>query len=800
MSNPPTRLARLAPAAACAALAVAVLWPALTPKLADRLYIGGGGEDFLRQVYPWRAFVAATWAAGKIPLWNPHQYAGTPALADPQLAVLYPWRLLQIPFALGGRTLPLWTVTLEAAGHLALGALFTAFLARRLGASRPAAALAGATFGAGGYLTGYPIVQLPVLDTAVWLPATLAALVGATSAGDAVMRRRWAAAAAMATALAVFAGHAQTAGYVVVAGALWLAAAIRRSLGRDVASTSGASPHAVGSIALIWLGGAAALSAVQWWPTLELVRQASRTLSAGEVLAGLPARDVVQLVAPHVVSRWSPLYVGIVPLVVAAWGALRARTGRGWVALAIGAWLFALGGNGPLFPILLRIAPVFATFRHQERAAVLVALALAVAAALSLDEAIARRVEVGRVFAVVWAAATVGAFVALRRFGAGDWADALTFTALVAVAAAVVCLAPRRFDARVATLALVAITVFDLLSVNRGHALAPADPAAVDASLDPRAAALAPHARDGRVSSEGRLAAGPNAASVLGLYDVTGDSPLHFKSIEDLVTTAPEIVWWKILGVRYAVTEARAGAEGLLKPLRIDDARVGAGLVPALPPADPDPATGTSTEGEAFEVQLPGRMTWVASADDVVTGTWRPAADFDPFGEVVVQSRSPSTVPRGGLVLDDEPSGDWPMSEEWPAAGEARVTGIDPSRVVVDVNLSAEAYVVLSTAYDEAAGWRVRAESWAQPLNSEQHHLVAEPSVIKAYDSIMAVHLPPALWRIEWTYRPRSVTLGALVGLLGLIGLVAVTMYDPEAQRRRAGANGWPRLRRPRRT
>ncbi|MFN8423416.1 MAG: hypothetical protein U0470_08575 [Anaerolineae bacterium] len=70
MSNPPTRLARLAPAAACAALAVALLWPALTPELADRLYIGGGGEDFLRQVYPWRAFVAATWA-GEDPALEP---------------------------------------------------------------------------------------------------------------------------------------------------------------------------------------------------------------------------------------------------------------------------------------------------------------------------------------------------------------------------------------------------------------------------------------------------------------------------------------------------------------------------------------------------------------------------------------------------------------------------------------------------------------------------------------------------------------------------------------------------------
>ncbi|MBK6769309.1 MAG: hypothetical protein IPG72_09965 [Ardenticatenales bacterium] len=402
MSPRLARLRPIAPLAACLALAVVLLWPALTPKLADRLTIGGAGEDFLRQVFPWRAFVAATWAGGKLPLWNPHQYAGTPALADPQLAVLYPWRLLQIPFAIGGRTLPLWTVTVEAVAHLALGAFFTGALARRLGASRSAAALAVATFGAGGYLTGYPIVQLAVLDTAVWLPATLAALVAATSAKSGAVRRRWAALAAAATAMAVLAGHAQTAGFVVAAGCLWLVAVTMGVVRRSTAvGAEGRTPRLrdIAQVAAIWLAVAVALSAVQWGPTLAFVRHASRTLSEGEVLAGLPARDIVQLFAPHVVSQWSPLYVGIVPLVLALWGALRARTGRIWLAFAGGAWLFALGGNGPLFPKLLKVVPAFATFRHQERAAVLVAVGLAMAAALSLDAAVARRREVGRVFA-----------------------------------------------------------------------------------------------------------------------------------------------------------------------------------------------------------------------------------------------------------------------------------------------------------------------------------------------------------------------------------------------------------------
>ncbi len=770
-ATPSTRRA-LAAAAGCAALAAALLWPALTPKAADRRMIGGPGEDFARQVVPWRTFVADAWASGAVPLWNPHQYAGTPVLADPQQAVLYPWRLLQAPLAIGARRLPLGSVTLEAVAHLALGAAFALALARRLGAAPAAAALAAVAFGAGGYLTGYPVVQLAVLDTAVWLPATLAALVAAAQAADDRARRRAAVAAAVATALAVFAGHPQTAGYVVGTGALWLAAAaLRTRRGAPIGPTAAD----VARIGAIWLGGAAALSAVQWWPTLELARQASRTLGVDEVLAGLPPRDVVQLVAPHVVSRWSPLYVGIVPLVVALWGGVRARQGRGWLVLALGAWLFALGGNGPLFPVLARLIPALALFRHQERAVVVVSLALALAAALSLGAAVARRREVGGVFGALAAAAAAAALAAQLRFAAPEAADALAFTAFIAAAAAVVCRAPARFPAPRAAIALVALAAFDLLSVNRGHALGPVDAAALDPAADPRAAALLPHARDGRVSSEGRLAAGPNAASVLGLFDVTGDSPLHLAQVETLVTTTPELAWWKILGVRYVVTEPRAGAEALLSPL------LGAGGS-AGPTADMTAAAGA---GAAFAVRLPGRLTWVVPRLEVRPPGWAPPADFDPFalGTVDALPDPLPDVPARLVGWADVPAD---LAALAATPGEARLVGLEGGRAVVDVAAAGDAVVALSTAAGAPGDWRARVTTWARrddAAEARRRTVDAQPFVL--YGAILGVRVGDGVSRIEWTYRPRSVTLGALVSSLGLVGLAALWGVDRWRERRR---------------
>src|SRR4028118_2353358 len=46
--------------------------------------------DSLGQYYPWRFFAAQQLSQGLIPLWNPHQFSGTPFVANGQSAVFYP--------------------------------------------------------------------------------------------------------------------------------------------------------------------------------------------------------------------------------------------------------------------------------------------------------------------------------------------------------------------------------------------------------------------------------------------------------------------------------------------------------------------------------------------------------------------------------------------------------------------------------------------------------------------------------------------------------------------------------------
>ena len=77
---------------ACAALALLFLGNFLSPPPGQYL----GGDDVVWQlIQSWR-LAKSELAAGQLPLWNPYLFAGTPLLANPQPAFLYPpnWILL----------------------------------------------------------------------------------------------------------------------------------------------------------------------------------------------------------------------------------------------------------------------------------------------------------------------------------------------------------------------------------------------------------------------------------------------------------------------------------------------------------------------------------------------------------------------------------------------------------------------------------------------------------------------------------------------------------------------------------
>ena len=124
--------------------------------------------DPVQQMIPWRTLETSELRAGRMPFWNPYAYAGSPLLGNSQSAAFDP---LSLPYLLTARTsgATVWVALLRAF----LAGFGTLLLARRLGRSPAAAALAGLAYGCGGFMTVW--LLYPHASSAAWFPWALLA-------------------------------------------------------------------------------------------------------------------------------------------------------------------------------------------------------------------------------------------------------------------------------------------------------------------------------------------------------------------------------------------------------------------------------------------------------------------------------------------------------------------------------------------------------------------------------------------------------------------------------------------------
>src|SRR5919108_3621624 len=94
------------------------------------------GMDTATAFYPWYAYLGESLRSGHVPVWNPHQFSGTPFAGDPESGWAY------LPAMLSFALLPLGAAAgAFLVGHLLLAGLATYLLARSLGLRPLGAAL-----------------------------------------------------------------------------------------------------------------------------------------------------------------------------------------------------------------------------------------------------------------------------------------------------------------------------------------------------------------------------------------------------------------------------------------------------------------------------------------------------------------------------------------------------------------------------------------------------------------------------------------------------------------------------------
>ncbi len=343
-------------------------------------------RDSSKCVEPIRSLVVEALRTFQLPLWNPHEALGIPLFAQMMYSVLHPVSVIGaflFPHA-GMDVFILIYIMLAAAGNF--------ILARILGASFGAAAIAGLGFGLSGYVLGMSnnISYLCPAATAPWCIA------GIRMAGEG--RRFGIIAAVLASASLYFSGDPQ---WTIIAFIIGIALAIEA--GGLKGFKKALSGIAVGTL----------LAAVQLTAMMKFLPETSRGMELDvldRIQWALSPWRLVEFISPGFfgspnlgLTKWPvfiwigglarpnlempylpSVYIGACILVLAVAGVLHSRVTRVFgISSFILLWL-ALGTNAGAEQ-LTHVIPVWGKFRFAEKMVGPLTLCLSILAAFGTD-------------------------------------------------------------------------------------------------------------------------------------------------------------------------------------------------------------------------------------------------------------------------------------------------------------------------------------------------------------------------------------------------------------------------------
>ena len=699
-----------------------------------------------------------------VPLWNPHQMAGRPFVANMQSALFTPfnWPSLLLPFW--------WSLGVAAALKLFAASLGAHLLARALAIRWTGALLAGLVYGFGLYFTVW--LSWPLSSVWAWLPWLLLCVWH-------VVRRpgaRPVAALALVVALQYFGGHPESSFHVLAVGSFFALLALSRieRAGRL---------RAIGRLAAALAAGSA-LAAVALLPFLELLaRSGDFENREGKTGGHLPVTALVNYVLPEYWGRPSQAptqafafarayYAGALPLMLAAWAVVVGR-GRERVAIAIaGAVAIAITVGTPGLFQLVTAVPGF-DHAYNQRLIIVGLLALALLAGWGLDDLLDGvrrprllvagaaallvvpvlvalvRVDVSGA-AIADALATAWGFAEPARETAKDVVPLAAAWLWLGLAGLAVALLWLRASGRVAggafaALAL-ALVVLDLFRVGVGqnpaipveHAEQPVTPA-LQRLLDERPARFV-----GLAPPVGPQALAPNVAMRYELYDARGyDFPIE-RRYNRLWRTlvAGEEDGFAPPTLLAATTEPALRALGLLGVTQI-----------VQPPSEP-PLRGLEKTYDGPDARLYANphalpRAWVVGAQRVVPG------DDDQLAAI----SEPSFDPRREAIVSAPVAG---LAEAPAQRGSARITRYEPDRVELSASASGAGLVVLSDVH--YPGWTATLDGREVPIERVDYLL-------------RGIAVGSGEHRIVMTYEPWSWRAGWVVSLLTALALGALAMW-----------------------
>ncbi|MBC7228003.1 MAG: YfhO family protein [Thermoflexales bacterium] len=681
-----------------------------------------GSGDLWGQLYPVWSFVAEWVRRGVFPLWDTRMMGGDPIVAEGQYGLLNPlnWPLFLV------YPIPQWLVLLRGAFSLWLaGAGLYLYLRRspvwRLGQ-------APALLGAVAYMFSDPFVvhlgHPQFNDAMAWLPWAFLGVDRATRSGRQIPK------AALPVAMLLLAGHGQASLYGSLAlglYALWQAA-------------EGSWPQGLQRLGRLAVAGAIgiALAMPALFPGLERLPFTERTGVPPELRRGYEflSAMVVDFLTPLFHGRGADQfwltpervesgYIGAVALFLVVPGILGTpRSRRTWAVIGLGvlAYVFSLGYRGPLYPMVAHL-PLFAESWKTGRAIFLVSFALAVLAALGMEQLsrgprwllVCWVIGLVLVGALIWVQAPQWASVAPNTPSRARALTGLRFAALLAVTTAFLgwAAARGRLWGRAGIVLLLLVELVALGATAETERAPSADE-------DPHHAARAFLRADSgwfRVDvdpiARGLWSPASLCAEGFEVAQGTGN-PMELREFNILRWRIPSVTHpaYQMLGVKYLIVPkgAPTGGEGIW-PVFVDDPTVDIHLnTRALPRA------------------------WLVYRTEVV----------ENYGQALERVLEENFRPEEVAVIQNGPQ------LNGRGQGRIEVGYYGPNDAVFIVETNAPALLVLSDTF--YPGWQARVDG--QPVPIHRTNAV-----------FRGVLVPAGTHRVEMRYRPQSLRWG--IGLMG---------------------------------
>jgi hypothetical protein len=686
--------------------------------------------------YPFVQYHREAFWRGELPLWNPLSNCGAPFLAQWGTMTLYPLSLIYL-------VLPLpWSLGFFCLLHLFLAGLGMFCLARRWTDDSFAATIAGVAFVFNGAV--FSCLLWPNYTVALaWMPWIILGTERAWREGG-----RAVVIAALLGALQMLSGVPELIVFTwLIVLVLWVTSVAQRQL-RAVSFVN---------VAVV-IGLVAGLAACQLFPFFDLLANSHRTADTGGSKWAMPGWGWANLFVPlfhtykgpqgvvfqHEQAFMTSYYPGIAMLLLAVWGAWRARTPRNLalLALLILSYVLALGPHGQLFTWIKHVVPGIGFARFPVKFVLLATFAVPLLAAVALAE-LRGESKVGptRSLGVFTGAAilVVGSLVLFAwkyPYPLQNWTELWQNTAvrvvLLLLIPAACLLACRSSHARIrvaAMLACVALVVID--AVTHTHQQNPTLAAAnfvpdmwqhrYPGAPRPLRVAITPDAEERLLRSSitnathdflsKRLALWSNLNLLDGIAKVNGSSTLQLRYQKDLErllypTNRQQVVRWSV---------------GLLDFLGVTH------------------ITGTNITDWAPR----------ASALPILTCGQRPVFATD---DQALEAVTTSFEPRTHTYLPES------VRQECTATGtgQARLDSVKirAHRISCVVQCDEPTLVVVAQSYHR--NWKASVDSTASP-------------VFRANFAFQAVQIPAGRHELILEYRDRHLLLGGVITTVALV-------------------------------